>query len=292
MMLLRGAAGLIVSLVVLAFVSVQIFHWIIPDVSTMKGCLKTTMYSVDLCEKNNNYVKLDQISQHLQNAVIASEDAAFYSHKGFDWHEMQNSFQENLESGKTKRGGSTITQQLAKNVFLNKEKSYWRKIKEAYLTYQIEQNFKKKEILEKYLNVVEFAPNIYGVKAASEHYFKKVPSQLNVLEATFLAFLLPNPKSHSSSFKKEQLTPYAKQRMQVLLKRLLVFKKIDEATYESSIANLGNFPWRNFVTNAALSNSDVPVTAEQMNSLHEQPETSDEFDPNYQPPSLEETSED
>ena len=205
-MLLRGIAGLIVSLVVLFFIGVQVFRWMIPDVTTMHGCIRTTMFEVDLCDKNSNYVKLGNISQHLQNVVIASEDAAFYSHKGFDWHEIQNSFQENLESGETKRGGSTITQQLAKNVFLSKEKSYWRKIKEAYLTYQIEKNFSKKEILEKYLNVVEFAPNIYGAKAASEHYFKKSPANLNVLEASFLAFLLPNPKSHSSSFAKGQLT--------------------------------------------------------------------------------------
>ncbi len=288
MIFLRGAAGLIVSLVVLFFLSVQIFHWIIPDVTKMRGCIHTSMYNVDLCEKNNNYVKLENISQHLQNAIISSEDAAFYSHKGFDWHEIQNSFQENLESGKAKRGGSTITQQLAKNVFLSQEKSYWRKIKEAYLTYQIEKHFSKKEILEKYLNVVEFAPNIYGVKAAAEHYFHKAPAQLNVLEATFLAFLLPNPKSHSSSFTKGQLTPYAKQRMQVLLKRLLVFKKIDEATYESSLANLGNFPWRNFTSSPALSNSDVPVTEEQMDSLEKQESPSEDFDPNYTPPSFEE----
>ena len=284
MMLLKIALGFVASLVLIFFACVQLFYWIIPDVTKMHGCIKTSMYQVELCEKNPHYVRLSQVSQHLQNAVIASEDAAFYSHKGFDWHEIQNSLQENIEAGKNKRGASTITQQLAKNVYLSKEKSYGRKLKEAYLTYQIERNFTKKEILEKYLNVVEFGPNIYGVKTASEHYFKKSPAQLNVLEATFLAFLLPNPKSHSSSFRNGQLTPYARQRMQVLLKRLLVFKKIDDFSYESSMANLGNFPWRNVVSNPALSTSDVPVTEEQLDKMIEQ----EGFDPSYEPPSFDE----
>lgn len=266
----QALLGLIVSVMVLVFVAIRMFHWIIPDVSTMRGCLRTTIYHVDLCEKSPQYVKLERISQHLQNVIIASEDAAFYSHKGFDWHEIQNSMQQNLESGKNKRGASTITQQLAKNVFLSEEKSYWRKIKEAYLTYQIERNFTKKEILEKYLNVIEFGPNIYGVQAASEHYFKKSPAQLNILEASFLAFLLPNPKAYRTSFTKGQLTPYAQQRMQVLLKRLLVFKKIDEASYESSMANLGNFPWRNIISNPALGESDSPVAEEQLHRIEEQ----------------------
>lgn len=283
----KALLGLLVSLALFVFLSIQLFHWIIPDVTTMHKCIRTSMYQVDLCSKGGNYVRLDQISPHLQNVIIASEDADFYGHRGFDWHEIQQSMQENLEAGKNKRGASTITQQLAKNVFLSKEKSYWRKVKEAYLTYQIEKNFTKKEILEKYLNVIEFGPNIYGVKAAAEYYFKKSPANLNVLEASFLAFLLPNPKSYSTSFKKGQLTPYAKQRMQVLLKRLLVFRKIDEASYHSSMANLENFPWQNIVSSPALTGSDAPLTQEQIDKIEEQ-ESKIESDPSIEPPSFEE----
>lgn len=275
-----------VFIFVLIMVGFGVYRWMIPDVNSMRGCIRTTMYQVDLCEKNKNYVPLENISQHLKNVIIASEDAAFYGHHGFDWQEIQNSMQENLEAGKSKRGASTITQQLAKNVFLSKEKSYWRKIKEAYLTWQIERHFSKKEILEKYLNVIEFGPGVYGAKAASEHYFNKPPSQLNILEASFLAFLLPNPKSYSTSFKKGQLTPYAHQRMKVLLKRLLMFKKIDEASYESSMANLDNFPWKNIVSRPALSGSDVPVTEEQLDRMIEQESKS--TDKSFEPPSFEE----
>ena len=117
-----------------------------PDVDQMRGCITTTMYQVNLCPQSPKYVRYNQISSALIDAIIASEDAAFFQHQGFDWYEIKKSVDQNIKLGGYKRGASTITQQLAKNVFLSKEKSLWRKVKEALITYQIEKKFSKKEI--------------------------------------------------------------------------------------------------------------------------------------------------
>lgn len=221
--------------------------WILittPDAREMKGCMITKMYDVSLCPKDSSYVRLDQISTVMQQAVIVSEDSSFFSHQGFDWFEMKNSLDKNLASRTFARGGSTITQQLAKNVFLSKDKTIARKLREALLTYQIEKNFTKREILEKYLNVVEFGPNIYGIKAASQYYFHKAPSELHMLDAAFLAFLLPNPKDYSVSYNKKSLTKFARQRILQIIHRLAAFKKIPESSYLQAKAVVDTFPWR------------------------------------------------
>ncbi len=216
----------------------------LPNVGILEKCFTTSMFEVRLCPDGPNYVKFKSISPYMVHAVIAAEDAAFYSHKGFDWHEMEASFETNLKSGKIARGGSTITQQLAKNAFLTKDKSYLRKIKEAYLANAIENRFKKDFILEKYLNVVEFGPNIYGIKAAALHYFQKGPSELHPLEAAYLAFLLPNPKLYSQSHRSGTLTKFASKQVSVILKRMSAFGKLSPSGYATAKANLSGFPWR------------------------------------------------
>lgn len=201
----------------------------------IRGCMTTKMFSVRLCPSEPGYVKLNQISIHARNAVIVSEDAGFYHHGGFDWAELKASFETNLEKGQFARGGSTITQQLAKNVYLSQEKSILRKAREALITLQIEDTLKKDEILEKYLNVVEFGENIYGINKASRHYFKKAPSQLTPAEGAFLAFLLPNPKGYAVSFHKKRLTKFANRQISEIIDRLRRFKKISEEEYSSAM---------------------------------------------------------
>jgi monofunctional biosynthetic peptidoglycan transglycosylase len=210
----------------------------LPKVSEMESCFQTTMHNVELCPKSSNYVRLSQISPNVKNAVIISEDVAFYSHHGFDYAEMKNSFQKNLKKLSFARGGSTITQQLAKNLYLNGEKTLTRKIKEVILTKRIEEKFSKNVILEKYLNVVEFGTDIYGIKAASEHYFQKPPSMISPLEAAFIAFLLPNPEKYSVSFKNKELTPFARERIKNILFKLNHYKKITDAEYSTARAQL------------------------------------------------------
>lgn len=215
----------------------------IPDVTVLERCFTTNMFQVKLCPGSENYVKLEDISPYVIHAVISSEDGAFYSHKGFDWHEISESVSQNLKSGKAARGGSTLTQQLAKNIFLSADKSVWRKVKEAYLANAIEKRYSKNFILEKYLNVVEFGPNLYGVKAAAQHYFNTSPSNLHPLQAAYLAHLLPNPKTYSQGFRKGALTPFSRKSISTILKRMEAYGKLNEASYERSISLLGEFPW-------------------------------------------------
>lgn len=240
-------AGLLLPLSIIGFFATLFFIFLLslPDINQLRGCFTTSMNHVELCPGSSKYVPLTQISPILLDAVVASEDASFYFHSGFDWHEIRASLTANLRSKGFKRGGSTISQQLVKNAFLSKEKSIGRKIREAFLTASLEEHFSKKEILERYLNLVELGPNIFGIRAASQYYFKKAPAELTVLESVFIAFLLPNPKGYHKSFEQHALTPFAKQIMANLLRRLEKFKRITPQTHDWAIANLDSFPWSN-----------------------------------------------
>jgi monofunctional biosynthetic peptidoglycan transglycosylase len=137
-------------------------------------------------------VDYDAISPHLVRAVIASEDNRFFQHHGFDWLEIQHAIKEN-KLRKRPRGASTITQQVAKNVFLWPNPSWFRKGLEVYYTVLIECLWPKERIMEVYLNVVEMGKGIYGAEAAAQHYFKKNASRLTTYEAALIAVCLPNP---------------------------------------------------------------------------------------------------
>jgi len=215
----------------------------IPDITVLERCFTTSMFQVKLCPGTENYVKLSAISPYVVHAVVASEDGAFYSHKGFDWHEISESVSANLRKGRPARGGSTLTQQLAKNIFLSADKSVWRKVKEAYLANAIEKRYGKDFILEKYLNVVEFGPNLFGVKAAAEHYFQTTPEELHPLQAAYLAHLLPNPKVYSQGFRKGSLTPFSRKSIHTILKRMQAYGKLNDNSYGRSLALMDQFPW-------------------------------------------------
>ncbi len=185
----------------------------IPSDKEIRGCLTTKLYKVYLCPGSNDYIRLNHISSYMQKTVVLTEDSNFWNHKGFDLQEMQNSLKSNLEKGKYARGGSTITQQLSKNLFLSKDKTLVRKFLEAIITVRIEKTLNKKEILERYLNVVQFGKDLFGIKKAAQFYFKKSPENLDLVESAFLTFLLPNPEVYSKSFFKKQLTPFAQKRL-------------------------------------------------------------------------------
>lgn len=136
----------------------------------------------------------DQISDYLKRAVVTSEDGKFMHHHGFDWEGMQYALERNQDKDKVVAGGSTISQQLAKNLFLYNKRSFMRKGQEAIATWMMERMWSKQRILEVYLNSVEFGDNIYGVEAASQHYFGKSSRSLSRDQAAFLAAILPNPK--------------------------------------------------------------------------------------------------
>ncbi|MBL7556037.1 MAG: transglycosylase domain-containing protein [Bdellovibrionaceae bacterium] len=216
-------------------------YMMIPDRKELMSCFTTKMYQVKLCPGGKNYVPLSQISKVMQKTVVLTEDSLFYTHKGFDWESIEKSAKENLDGGKYKRGGSTITQQLAKNLYLTKDKTLIRKMIEAFITLQIEKHLTKNEILEKYLNVVEFGKDIYGVKPAAWHYFKKSPSQLDVVESAFLAMLLPNPKKYSRSFYSKKLTPFAFKRIKRIVSDMYQYNRITEEQYLTAKEKLKNF---------------------------------------------------
>ena len=140
------------------------------------------------------YVPLREISNHLRIAVIISEDDTFYRHSGINTEQMQLAFKQNFQQGRFVRGASTITMQLARNAFLTKEKSLIRKLREIILAKRIEKALSKSRILELYLNIIEWGPNIYGAEAASWYYFNKSASRLNIAEASLLAAIIINPK--------------------------------------------------------------------------------------------------
>lgn len=155
-------------------------------------------------EKNSCYFQmswkpLKKISSSLQKAVLISEDDGFFEHEGIDTEAIQESIETNLKKKRIVRGGSTITQQLVKNLYLSSSKNPLRKIKEMLLALVMEKFLPKKKILEVYLNVIEWGDHLYGAEAASQYYFKKPAEDLSSEESAYLAAIIPNPVLYSHS---------------------------------------------------------------------------------------------
>lgn len=182
--------------------------------------------------KNPSWTPLNQISPYLLAAVIASEDDAFFQHKGFDLDELKDAIKTDIEKKRFARGASTITMQLAKNLYLTKEKTIVRKLKEAYLTYRIESLLTKNRILELYLNVAEWGPGIYGIGQASEYYFGKKPLELNLKEATLFAVILPSPRYYNPYVRMAKI----EKRQNYLLARMLAEHDIQDPEYETALS--------------------------------------------------------
>jgi monofunctional biosynthetic peptidoglycan transglycosylase len=188
-------------------------------------------------ERPKNWVNWGQVSAHLRWSIILSEDWSFFDHEGFDSEQFLKVLRESWEKKTLTRGASTISQQLIKNVYLNHERSLFRKFKEFILTPRLEKSVPKIRIFECYINVIEFGKNVWGLSQASQYYFKKIPSQLNPKEAAFLAMLLPNPKKYSASFYRKKLSPFAQKRIADILQKLKWAKLLNdqEALYWTKI---------------------------------------------------------
>lgn len=139
------------------------------------------------------WVPYDRISQNLVRAVLAGEDSRFFDHAGFDWEEMKKALEQDWNEGKFKRGASTISQQLAKNLFLSTSKNPIRKLHEALITWEMEIILGKRRILEIYLNVIEWGDGVYGAEAAARNYFKASAASLSADQAAFLSAIIPSP---------------------------------------------------------------------------------------------------
>jgi monofunctional biosynthetic peptidoglycan transglycosylase len=144
----------------------------------------------------HRWVPYRRISLHLKQAVIAAEDAKFAAHSGFDWEAVKKAHERNLREGEIVRGASTITQQLAKNLFLSGDRTWWRKAQEAAITVMLETILTKRRILEIYLNIAEWGDGVYGAEAAAHYHFRVSASALTPAEAARLAAMLPSPRSY------------------------------------------------------------------------------------------------
>lgn len=145
-------------------------------------------------ELHHKWVPYENISIHLKRAIVAAEDSKFLDHEGFDIEGIQKAMEKNLKKGRLVAGGSTISQQLAKNLFLSSDRSFVRKGQEAIITLMIETTWSKRRILEVYLNIIEWGDGIYGAEAASRRYFKKSAAKLTRGQAAALAAMVPNPR--------------------------------------------------------------------------------------------------
>jgi monofunctional glycosyltransferase len=213
---------------VLLFSYIGYIYLTLPDVRRLaKENPRTTAFMqlrIDEARANDRkfsirhqWVSYSRISPMLKRAVIVTEDAAFFDHDGIDLEEIRASLEKNWEEGQFLRGASTITQQLAKNLYLWPGRSFVRKGLEAYFTIWLEQTWPKRRILEVYLNVAEFGPGIFGATAASEVVFGKAPSALTLSDAALLAAVLPNPKRMSASKPSAYVSERAGQIEQVAL---------------------------------------------------------------------------
>lgn len=174
------------------------------------------------------WIPISQVSPMLIKAVLIGEDDKFYQHEGFDYEALEQALEKNLKQGRFAAGASTISQQLTKNLFLSPEKSLTRKAKEAILTWRLENTLSKRRILELYVNVAEWGDGIFGVEAASRHYFHKPASQLSSMEAARLAAVLPNPIRFSAVGDQKYVTFRANLIHSIMVRRGVAVADFDE----------------------------------------------------------------
>ncbi len=162
--------------------------------SFMRAQLEKLQEKNPKAQLQQQWVPYNRISPHLKRAIIAAEDANFAEHEGVDWEALQKAYEKNAKKGKVVSGGSTITQQLAKNLFLSGQRSYVRKAQEMVITFMLEAVMDKRRIFEIYLNVVEWGNGVFGCEAASRKYYGVPAANLGPAEAAKLAVMLPNPR--------------------------------------------------------------------------------------------------
>lgn len=229
---------------ILLFFVAALYFFALPDVSALKkeNPKKTSLMLLREAEwkakglKRTAYrvwVPYSRISPYLVKAAIIAEDDKFWSHEGFDYEAIKKAIEKDIKAGKLRAGGSTISQQLAKNLFLTPEKSALRKLREAAITWKIERTLSKRRIIELYLNVVEWGDGIYGAEAASRHYFGKSAAELTPMEAARLSVVLPNPRKLNASGDQRYVTARAAVVYEIMVRRGIVLPELEEAEAEA-----------------------------------------------------------
>ena len=187
---------------------------------------------------NPRFTAIATLPAYVVRAIVLSEDAGFYGHHGFDFDEIKESISRDLAKGGAIRGGSTLTQQLVKNLFLSREKKLTRKIQEALITLEVEASLPKSRILELYLNTIEWGPRLYGLGEASDRYFGERPPELTPKQAAFLASIIPNPKKYYWYYSRGALTPNWEDRVGDILDKMEEVGVIDAAQRSAAEAPL------------------------------------------------------
>lgn len=180
-----------------AWIFAHVWWWVNHNPSTsafMTDRLEVLQSKNPTAELQYKWVPYAKISDNLKQALIAAEDAKFVDHEGFDWEGIQKAYEKNLKKGKIVAGGSTISQQLAKNLFLSGKRTPWRKLEEATITVMLEKMMDKQRIFEIYLNVIEWGNGVFGAEAAARHYYHISAAQLSAPQAAKLAAMVPNPR--------------------------------------------------------------------------------------------------
>jgi len=167
-------------------------------------------------ELRHKWVPYERISGNLKRALIASEDAKFVDHEGFDWDGIEAAFEKNMKQGRIVAGGSTISQQLAKNLFLSGRKTPWRKLEEAMITVMLEAVMDKRRIFEIYLNVIEWGNGVFGAEAAARHYYRSSAARLSAGQAAKLAAMVPNPRYYDE----HRNAPGLARKTRIILRRM------------------------------------------------------------------------
>lgn len=185
-------------------------------------------------DQHFEWVELKNIHRELLYAIVMSEDGDFFSHQGIDYDALISALGENIKRRQWSFGASTISQQTVKNIYLSDAKNLYRKLKEVIATQRIEKALSKNQILELYLNLVEFGPNIYGIKAAAHHYFNTSPDKLNAAQGSFLAIIMPSPrKYHFTVYQNKHMAPRHKRKYKRILQDMRYKEYISPKQYRT-----------------------------------------------------------
>jgi monofunctional biosynthetic peptidoglycan transglycosylase len=199
------------------FGSVVWWIWFNPSTSAfMEDRLEVLQRKNPDAVLRHQWVPYERISVHLKRAIIAAEDAKFLDHEGFDWEAIQKAYEKNRKKGKVVAGGSTISQQLAKNLFLSGRRTPWRKAEETMITLMLENVMSKRRILEIYLNVIEWGDGVFGAEAAARYYYGISAANLDPEQAARLAAMVPKPRFYD----KVRETPLLERQTGIILDRM------------------------------------------------------------------------
>jgi monofunctional glycosyltransferase len=231
--------SIILILVITYFIADVGRYFVYPNVSNLKKNRpeKTAFmkYREKVWQENgikrkitNIWVPLSSVSPYVMKAVIIAEDDKFWSHEGFDFEAMQKALEKDIKKKKFKAGGSTISQQLAKNLYLSPSKNPIRKIKEAILTWRLESNLSKRRIMELYLNVAEWGDGIYGIEAAARKHYGKSAAGLSAREAAELAAVIPNPRRYRTDGSSRYVENQSERIYQIMVRRGIVIPEFDD----------------------------------------------------------------